>query len=135
MRETIPVLKRVAVSLWQLDTGVFYRSTTLTFRIGKSTAVAKTSFVMSFVKDQTSYSSSRKCTRNARQNFKFLNNSRFDIHQTSCTMDGSQIEIKAPLTLVQLLMYSVRRVKIVCLGEGQEQTRPILSWQPSWSPG
>ena len=37
MRGTIPVVKRVAVSLWQLDTGDFYRSTTLTFRIGKST--------------------------------------------------------------------------------------------------
>ena len=42
-------------------------------------------------------------------------------------MDGSQIEIKAPLALVQLLMHSVRRVKIVCLGKGQEQTRPNLS--------
>ena len=39
MRETIPVVKRVAVSLWQLDTGDFYQSATLTFRIGKSTAV------------------------------------------------------------------------------------------------
>ena len=39
MHETIPVVKRVAVSLWQLDTGDFYQSTTLTFRIGKSTAV------------------------------------------------------------------------------------------------
>ena len=39
MRETVPVVKRVAVCLWQLDTGDFHRSSALTFGIGKSTAV------------------------------------------------------------------------------------------------
>ena len=39
MRETISVVKRVAVSLWRLATGDSYQSTALTFRTGKSTAV------------------------------------------------------------------------------------------------
>ena len=39
MLETVPVVKRIAVSLWQPDTGDFYWPTALTFGIGKSTAV------------------------------------------------------------------------------------------------
>ena len=39
MRETIPVVKRVAVSLWRLATGDSYWSTALTFGTGEPTAV------------------------------------------------------------------------------------------------
>ena len=39
MRETIHVVKRVAVSLWRLATRDYYRSTALSFGTGKSTAV------------------------------------------------------------------------------------------------
>ena len=39
MHGTIPVVKRVAVSLWHLAADDFYWSTALTFGIGKFTAV------------------------------------------------------------------------------------------------
>ena len=54
-----------------------------------------------------------------------------DIHQISCAMAGSQIEIKAPLALVQVLMFSEigEKCKNHLSGKKipnnrQEQTRP-----------
>ena len=94
MRETIPVVKRVAASLWHLATGDFYRSTTLTFGIQKSTAVTiKNEFcdVICEISDELIH-----FPENVQEmRDEILNLSRIcDIHQTFCATDGSQIETK-----------------------------------------
>ena len=93
MRETIPVVKRVAVSLWRLATGHSHWSTALTFGTGKSTAVT--------IKDEFCDAICEKSDdlihfpENVQEMLdEILNFSRIcDIPQTFCATDGSHIEI------------------------------------------
>ena len=95
-RAAVPLEKRVAIGLWRLATGESYRSTSVTFGVGKCTAL---NIVHEFVRalihvreDYLSFPSNGRALENVMQKFEL----KHGLPQVAGVIDGSHIKIKAP---------------------------------------
>ena len=95
-RAAVPLEKRVAIGLWRLATGDSYRSTSVTFGVGKCTAL---NIVHEFIRalfhvreDYLSFPSNGRALENVMQKFE----SKYGLPQVAGVIDGSHIKIKAP---------------------------------------
>ena len=95
-REAIPIEKRVAIALWRLGTGEKYRSTAVTFGVGKCTALNIVhEFVQALFQIRENYISFPLNGREldqVKQKFEL----KHDLPQVAGVIDGTHIKIKAP---------------------------------------
>ena len=97
LRQAIPVQKRVAVALWRLGSGNSFRSTAITFGIGKSSAVkichSFSEAINRRMNDFISFPVEENEVRETISKFE----EKVNFPQVVGAIDGTHVEIKAPL--------------------------------------
>ena len=95
-RAAVPIEKRVAIGLWRLGTGESYRSTSITFGVGKCTAL---NIAHEFIRalfhvreDYICFPSNGRELGNVMNKFEL----KYGLPQVAGVIDGSHVKIKAP---------------------------------------
>ncbi|XP_068680624.1 uncharacterized protein [Montipora foliosa] len=99
-RAAVPIEKRVAIGLWRLGTGESYRSTSITFGVGKCTAL---NIVHDFIRalfhvreDYISFPTNGRELGNVMNKFEL----KYGLPQVTGVIDGSHVKIKQCYSIV-----------------------------------
>lgn len=132
-RQAIPVQKRVAIALWRLGTGNSYRSTAITFGIGKSSAIKIChSFSEAMNRRENDFISLPAHEDDVKETISKFEE-KLNFPHVVGAIDGTHVEIKAPL--INPAIYFNRKQKYSIMTQAVADSRMLFTDVSTGWPG